>query len=159
MVVRRRRKSRKLRGRTRTMGWGRIGQHRKSGSRGGKGAAGMNKHRWTWVIKYAPTWFGKHGFNPPRIRVGYQPRAINVGEVEELTERLKISGNIKVEDGKPVVDLVSAGYHKLLGRGSLKTALKIMVPFASEEAKRKVKEAGGILVITGTKEEDNNKRK
>ncbi|MCE4602337.1 MAG: 50S ribosomal protein L15, partial [Desulfurococcales archaeon] len=30
MVVRRRSKTRKLRGRTRTMSWGRIGQHRKS---------------------------------------------------------------------------------------------------------------------------------
>ncbi|MGC8557261.1 MAG: 50S ribosomal protein L15, partial [Fervidicoccus sp.] len=54
MVVRFRRKVRKLRGRTRTMGWGRIGQHRKTGSKGGRGAAGMLKHKESWMRKYAP---------------------------------------------------------------------------------------------------------
>jgi len=157
MVVRRRKKSRKLRGRTRSMGWGRIGQHRKSGSRGGKGAAGMHKHKWTWVIKYAPTWFGKHGFNPPRIRAGYRPRTINLGEVEELIEKFKLLGNLKEEDGKPVVDLGMLGYHKLLGRGSLKTAAKIIVPMASEEAKKKIDEVGGILVLSSEANKINKK--
>jgi len=68
MVVRRERKSRKLRGRSRTMGWGSVGQHRKSGSRGGKGAAGLGKHEWTWTIKYAPDWYGKRGFTPRRSK-------------------------------------------------------------------------------------------
>ena len=154
MVVRRRRKSRKLRGRTRTMGWGRIGQHRKSGSRGGKGAAGMHKHRWTWVIKYAPTWFGKKGFNPPRIRVGYRPVTMNVGEVEELVEKMKLSGELRVEDGKVVVDLASMGVHKLLGDGKIKTPMKIIVPMASEEALKKVESAGGVVVLTTEKREE-----
>jgi large subunit ribosomal protein L15 len=153
MVVRRRRKSRKLRGRTRTMGWGRIGQHRKSGSRGGKGAAGMHKHKWTWVIKYAPTWFGKRGFNPPRIKVGYRPVIMNVGEVEELINNLRILGKVRSEDGRVVVDLVSLGVHKLLGKGTIRTPAKIIVPLASEEAIEKVRKAGGIVVLTAKKEE------
>ena len=153
MVVRRRRKSRKLRGRTRTMGWGRIGQHRKSGSRGGKGAAGMHKHRWTWVIKYAPTWFGKRGFNPPRIRVGYRPVTINVGELEELVQKLRMEGIARSEDGLVVVDLASMGIHKLLGEGVIKTPVKVIVPMASEQAVRKIEEAGGRVVLTAAKEE------
>ncbi|MEM3921728.1 MAG: 50S ribosomal protein L15, partial [Nitrososphaerota archaeon] len=54
----RHRKSRKRRG-SRTCGWGQIGQHRKSGSRGGHGHAGMHKHKWTWVLKHDPDYFGK----------------------------------------------------------------------------------------------------
>ena len=153
MVVRRRRKSRKLRGRTRTMGWGRIGQHRKSGSTGGVGAAGMHKHMWTWVIKYAPTWFGKHGFNPPRIRAGYRPRTMNVGDVAELAVKLKLSGEAKEEDGKVVVDLAAMGVHKLLGEGKITVPVKVIVPLASEAAVKKITEAGGEVVLLAAKEE------
>ncbi|MEB3851531.1 MAG: 50S ribosomal protein L15 [Desulfurococcales archaeon] len=153
MVVRRRRKSRKLRGRTRTMGWGRIGQHRKSGSKGGVGAAGMHKHMWTWVIKYAPTWFGKKGFNPPRIRVGFRPETINVGELQELVDKLSAAGKLPQEAGRPLVDLAAMGVHKLLGRGTIKTPVKVVVPAASEQAIKKVQEAGGEVVVLAAQEE------
>ncbi len=143
MVVRRRSKTRKLRGRTRTMGWGRIGQHRKSGSKGGKGAAGLGKHGWTWTIKYAPTWYGKHGFNPPRIRVGYKPKTINLSELYEMVEKLRIRGALAYEGDVPVIDLAALGYHKLLGEGKAKGPVKVIVPKASESAIRKIEEAGG----------------
>ncbi len=154
MVVRRRKKTRKLRGRTRTMGWGRIGQHRKSGSKGGKGAAGLGKHEWTWTIKYAPTWYGKHGFNPPRIRVGYRPKTINVGEVYELVEKLKLEGRLSYEGDIPVVDLASMGIHKLLGEGKARGPVKVIVPLASEIAVKKIQEAGGTVVTTASKSEE-----
>ncbi len=152
MVVRRRKKSRKLRGRTRTMGWGRIGQHRKSGSRGGHGAAGLGKHEWTWTIKYAPTWYGKHGFNPPRIRVGMKIRTVNVGQLDEIASYLEATGRAVKEDGKIVVDLASQGIHKLLGSGRVTRPLKVIVPLASESAIRKVEEAGGEVVILAKRE-------
>jgi len=152
MVVRRRRKSRKLRGRTRTMGWGRIGQHRKSGSRGGRGAAGMHKHMWTWVIKYAPSWFGKKGFNPPRIRVGYKPDTMNLGELQELVDKLEASGKARREGELIVVDLASMGIHKLLGRGTIKKPVKVIVPHASEHAIAKVEEVGGTVILTAAGE-------
>ena len=148
MVVRRRRKVRKLRGRTRTMGWGRIGQHRKSGSKGGVGAAGMHKHMWTWVIKYAPTWFGKKGFNPPRIRAGFRPETINVGELQDLASKLVASGKAPKEGDLIVVNLAAMGIHKLLGRGKIAVPVKVIVPQASEQAIRKIEEAGGQVVLT-----------
>ncbi|MCE4612772.1 MAG: 50S ribosomal protein L15 [Desulfurococcales archaeon] len=148
MVVRARRKSRKLRGRTRTMGWGRIGQHRKSGSRGGKGAAGLGKHKWTWTIKYAPSWFGKRGFKPPRIRVGAETEVINVGELRELVEEMKLKGALVYEGELPVIDLREMGIHKLLGRGEIKTPVKVIVPSASESAKEKIEKSGGVVVLT-----------
>ncbi|MEM2955643.1 MAG: 50S ribosomal protein L15, partial [Nitrososphaerales archaeon] len=62
------RKTRKLRG-SRTVGYGQVGQHRKSGSRGGKGKAGLHKHKWSWTVKYAPNYFGRDEFKPPRRTV------------------------------------------------------------------------------------------
>jgi len=99
------------------MGWGRIGQHRKSGSRGGYGAAGLGKHEWTWTIKYAPNWFGKKGFRPPRIRVNMEVRAVNVGFVDELARVLEAKGEAAKEGDMVVIDLQSQGIHKLLGGG------------------------------------------
>ena len=147
MVVRRRKKTRKLRGRTRTMGWGRIGQHRKSGSKGGKGAAGLGKHEWTWTIKYAPTWYGKKGFNPPRIRVGYKPKLINLAQLDELLDKLERKGALQYEGNTPVIDLASLGYHKLLGEGRITRPVKVIVPQASEAAAKKIQEAGGQIIL------------
>ena len=148
MVVRRRRKARKLRGRTRTMSWGRIGQHRKSGSKGGKGAAGLGKHEWTWTIKYAPTWFGKKGFNPPRIRIGYKQKTINILKLVEILAELEVKNQLNYEDDKPVINLEAMGYHKLLGGGEINKPVKVIVPKASENAIKKIRDAGGEVVLT-----------
>ncbi len=146
MVVRRRKKSRKLRGRTRTMGWGRIGQHRKSGSRGGKGAAGMHKHMWTWVVKYAPRWFGKHGFTRPE-RIAGKVKPVNVGVLDEIAGYLEKRGEARVEDGKIVIDTVAMGFNKVLGAGKVTRPLKVIAIRVTEEARRKIEEAGGEVVI------------
>jgi len=145
VVVRRRKKTRRLRGRTRTMGWGRIGQHRKSGSKGGFGAAGMHKHMWTWVVKYAPTWFGKHGFNPPE-GLEVETVEINVGEIAEKLEEWLRSGQARREGDIVVVNLAEMGYNTLLGRGRIDRPVKVIVPRATERAVEKIKAAGGEVV-------------
>ncbi len=146
MVVRRRKKSRKLRGRTRTMGWGRIGQHRKSGSKGGFGAAGMRKHKRIWMMKNAPTWFGKHGFNrPPSLVKEFEE--INVGILAEKIDEWVEKGIAKVENGVPEVNLEELGYTKLLGSGRIDKPVKVIVREATEKAIEKIKEAGGEVVV------------
>jgi len=146
MVVRRRRKSRKLRGRTRTMGWGRIGQHRGHGAKGGHGAAGMHKHRWSWVIKYAPTWFGKHGFNVPYVRKA-KTRIVNIGWIEENIEYLLRAGVAsKDETGVITVDITKLGFNKLGGQGRISRVYRIVAPEATHKAVEKVKAAGGVVV-------------
>lgn len=149
MVVRKRPKSRKLRGRTRSMGWGRIGQHRKSGSRGGKGAAGMHKHKWTWVVKYHPDWFGKKGFKPVKS-LSSEVSSINVGELEELVMELEAKGELERDpEGRVVVDLHSMGFNKLLGRGRVSRPLTVKVLEATETSISKIVKAGGKVVILG----------
>jgi len=148
MVVRKEKKSRKLRGRTRTMGWGRVGQHRKSGSRGGFGAVGFHKHKWIWVIKYAPNWYGKHGFvSVQQIRKYRKIRVINVGELDELAKTM-LMRNIAVKEGDLIViDTIQMSYDKVLGEGKVTLPLKVIAKEVTETAKKKIEEAGGTVVI------------
>jgi large subunit ribosomal protein L15 len=148
MVVRKEKKSRKLRGRTRTMGWGRVGQHRKSGSRGGFGAVGFHKHKWIWVIKYAPNWYGKRGFvSVQQIRRYRKMKVINVGELDELAKTMLMK-NIAVKEGDLIViDTIRMGYDKVLGEGRVTLPLKVIAKEVTETAKKKIEEAGGTVVI------------
>ena len=145
MVVRRKRKSRYMRG-SRTHGYGSIGQHRKSGSRGGKGAAGLHKHKWSWIVKYFPDWFGKHGFTRP-VTLRAEVRSINVGELDEIIGELKLRGELKSEGDTYVIDLSALGINKLLGRGHVKEKIKVVVYAATEKAINKIREAGGEVVV------------
>ncbi|ADI32510.1 uL15 family ribosomal protein [Staphylothermus hellenicus] len=152
MVVRKKKKSRKLRGRTRSMGWGRIGQHRKSGARGGFGAVGFHKHKWMWALKYAPNWYGKHGFTRPPETI-YGVYSINVGELDELAKHL-VSKNLAYrEEGKIVIDVTSMGFNKVLGRGRVTLPLKIITKSISEKAREKITAVGGEVVVIGEKQQ------
>ncbi|MGC9071596.1 MAG: uL15 family ribosomal protein [Acidilobus sp.] len=146
-IPRARKKVRKLRGRTRSMGWGRIGQHRKSGSRGGHGAAGIGKHKKSWMLKYAPNWLGKRGFKNPTSRG--EPTTIDLEELEVLVRGLAQRGQVKVENDVYVVNLGELGYEKLLGSGRISLKVKVAVPEASEKAVEKIKASGGEVIVEG----------
>ncbi len=150
-IPRARKKSRKLRGRTRTMGWGRIGQHRKSGSRGGHGAAGMGKHKKSWMLKYAPDWLGKRGFRNPTSRG--EPTTIDLEGLENLVSELASKNQVRVEGDVYVVDLGQLGYQKLLGSGKISIKVKVAVQEATSKAIEKIKEAGGEVVAAGGEEQ------
>ncbi len=144
-MVRRFRRAVRYRRGGRTHGWGRVGQHRKSGSRGGRGRSGRHKHKWTWVIKHAVDssgypFFGKHGFVQP-TRVG--GKAINVGELDALLDRLVAEGKARVEGGRYVVDIVGLGYSRLLGGGRVSRPIVVYAPAATRGAIRKLVGAGG----------------
>jgi len=141
------RKTRWHRG-SRTCGWGRVGQHRKSGSRGGFGRAGLHKHKWTWTVKYAPDYFGKHGFRCPTGRG--EVKTINLRQLSELVEELLAEGKLKPgENGKIEVDLSQLGFEKLLGEGRVTRPLLVKAEDFSEEAERKLAEAGGQAIRLG----------
>ena len=146
VVVRRRKKSRKLRGRTRTMGWGRIGQHRKSGSRGGFGAVGFHKHKYTLIKALGIRYYGKHGFQrPPEVTEA--KLGINVSELDENVEHLVALGLAKKKGDVIYVDLEALGYNKLLGRGRVTRKINVRVRYATESAISKVESAGGKVEI------------
>jgi len=138
----RHRKSRKHRG-SRTCGWGQIGQHRKSGSRGGHGHAGMHKHKWTWVLKYAPDYFGKHGFHRPNKR---EIKAINLIQLTTLLENFERRGELKLVEGMPFLNLAELGIGKLVAGGKLDRKVFVVVERWTEKAEKAIKEAGGKII-------------
>lgn len=145
MVVRRRKKSRKLRG-NRSHGYGRIGQHRKSGSRGGFGAAGMHKHKWSWVVKYAPNYFGKRGFTrAPQIVLGI--KEINVGVLDEVAKKLIKEGLAKVENEYITINVLDLGFNKVTGKGRVTKKLKVITRLITESARKKIENVGGMVEI------------
>ncbi len=143
-----RRESRKRRFRgTRTQGYGRVGQHRKSGGRGGTGRAALDKHKHKssgrWIIEYEPNPPYKHGFLPmgkPRPIV----KTINVGELETL---IPSKGQSK---GKIELNMAELGYDKILGSGKLKLPLVVKAYSFAAGAKTKIESAGGETVVLGT---------
>lgn len=141
MVVRRDRKVRRQRG-SRLYGWGTIGQHRKSGMRGGFGNAGLHKHKWSYAMKYEKDHYGKCGFVRPDA-VMQEVAAINVGSIPSL-----IQGKILTQDekGRAVLVLSEYGYSKVLGSGKIDFPIVVKAASATELAKKKISEAGGEVV-------------
>ena len=132
------RKVRKMRG-SRTHGWGQIGQHRKSGSRGGVGRAGSMGHKFLLFYKEEKD----KGFirRVPKA----EGKRINVGELDELYRRTRGQAS----EGGETLDLAALGYSKLLGSGSVSTAYVVRVASCSEKARMKVEAKGGRIVKPG----------
>jgi large subunit ribosomal protein L15 len=133
-----RRKTKKFRG-SMTHGKGKKGG-RGAGLRGGRGNAGLLKHRYMHMTKNMPDHFGKHGFKRPQ-GVVRKDRIINVGQLEEKFP------------GKKDIDLEKEGFNKLLGGGELNNKLKIKVNSASEKAIEKIKDKGGEVILPEIPEE------
>lgn len=133
------RKSRRQRG-SRYCGWGQIGQHRQSGSRGGTGGAGKHKHLWIRTVIEEPNHFG-HDSTKSHNR-NLLRRWVNLGELDELAAQF----GKKNKEGKFVLDLQSIGYHKLLGGGSIQKPIVVQVNKITSIAKRKIVSAGGAII-------------
>ena len=125
-------KTKKFRG-SMTHGRGKKGG-RGAGLRGGRGNAGLLKHKYMYMIKNMPDHFGRHGFKRPQ-NVIKRDKTINVGQLE-----------VKFP-GKKDIDLTKEGFDKLLGGGETSSSLKVKVNAASEKAVEKIKEKGGEVVL------------
>jgi large subunit ribosomal protein L15 len=134
------RKTRKTRG-NRTLGWGRIGQHRKTGSRPYR-KANRHKQGWSYVTTYEPDYFGKHGFTSRQSKTR-NTNVINLTRLETLATTLP---------NEQVIDLTSMGFAKLLGTGKATKALTVKVQSASKSAAEKISQAGGKLLTEAAEE-------
>ena len=128
------RKIRKFRG-TRTIGYGRVGQHRDSGSKGNR-KVGRHKHLWSKVVTSEPDYFGKRGFHSPQTFNSHE-KTINLNKLDEIAQTNQIN-------------LTELGYTKLLGTGKITKALTIQIPAYSKSAAEKIKEAGGQIISSQT---------
>ncbi len=164
----------KIRG-SRTCGGGSHKNRRGRGNRGGAGNAGSRKHKYIKTIIEGVE-IGKHGFTRPEsIRSDFRLRKdlfetlkelkkegkldsytyrylksrpeLNVGDLDEIIERLKELGLAELEEDLFKVDLENLGYYKLLGRGEVSKRIAVKVGFATETAKRKIEAAGGEIEV------------
>lgn len=121
----------------RTHGGGNVKNRRGSGNRGGVGHAGLNKQKKTWTVKFAPDYFGNHGFvNPTTEKIG----TINVFEIENMAKK----GTLEKKGAK--ASFVFDG--KILGAGELTVPVAITAVSWSKKAEDKIKQAGGSIEMS-----------
>lgn len=136
-------KSRKLRGQE-SMGYGRVGKHRKSP--GGHGNAGGMTHQRTWFDRYHPGYFGKVGMRRFHLLKNreWEP-SINVDKLWTLVPREVMERS--TAQNAAVIDCIKFGFFKVLGRGELPNKpLIVRARDFSESAEKKIKEAGGVCL-------------
>ncbi|HJM19301.1 MAG TPA: uL15m family ribosomal protein [Candidatus Thalassarchaeaceae archaeon] len=124
----------KFRGRSRYHGRGKKAG-RGAGLRGGRGNAGLNKHRVMTRIKYMPNHWGMYGFNrDPSLRT--------VHVTANVSQLADIAGD------NDSVNLSKLGIDKLLGSGRITKAISVTVEHASAKAIQKVEAAGGSVTLS-----------
>jgi len=130
------------------MGHGRIGKHRKHP--GGRGNAGGQHHHRILMDKYHPGYFGKVGMRQYHLlRNRKFCPTINLDKIFGVAADGTYDAAKNAPSGKaPVIDLVQAGYFKLLGNGQIKVPVIVKAKQFSKLAEKKIKEAGGACVLT-----------
>jgi len=160
-MVARLKSSRKKRGST-SVGHGHVGKHRKHP--GGRGNAGGQHHHRILMDKFHPGYFGKVGmryfhktqqkFFRPTVNldklwtlVSDQTRAL--GDAAAAVVAKAKADEKEAKDLKlPVIDVVEAGYYKVLGKGRLPPRPVIVkAKFFSKKAEKVIKAAGGVCVL------------
>ncbi len=170
-------KVKKYRG-SRTCGGGSHKNRRGAGNRGGRGNAGVHKHKYIKFVKLAKAGlyqFGKHGFTRPKTvrkdylneksvketlrelkkegrldeytyKFLYSRPELNVGDLDEIIDRLVELGLAEKSGDVYRVDLTELGYSKLLGSGNVTKAIEVKIFEATPRAVSKIEAAGGRVV-------------
>jgi len=144
MVIRRGKKLKKRRGRG--TGFGSHKKHRGGGSRGGRGLAGLHKHKRMTTIKYMPDHFGKKGFKRP-VKTVKELKTINLKDLDSRVEQLLKEKKITKGKEGIKINLTELGYNKLLGTGRVKHKLIVEAKYFSKNAKKKLENVKGKAVV------------
>ncbi|MFH0711185.1 MAG: uL15m family ribosomal protein [Candidatus Aenigmatarchaeota archaeon] len=147
MTVRREKKVRKFRGH-RSYGTGSHKKARGAGNRGGRGKAGMHKHKWSLTVQSEERIFGKHGFKRPPSAVK-EIRAINLRKLDSIAEELLKNKLAVKEDDKIKIDVMKLGFEKVLGGGKVSQPLILQAKLFSKSAIKKLENAGGKAIKIG----------
>jgi len=78
----------------------------------------------------------------------YYSPTINLEKLWSLATEETRKKYAEVTDKAPVIDVVRAGYHKVLGKGSLpKQPVIVKAKFFSHSAEEKIKKVGGACIL------------
>ena len=146
-------KKRRQRG-SRTHGGGSHKNRRGAGHRGGRGAAGRDKHEFH---NHEP--LGKSGFKRPE-QVQEEVATVDVRELDEnavlyaADDLAEEDGDGYIIDAREVVDEAEdADVVKVLGAGQVRNELTLIADAFSAGAIEKVEDAGGTATLTELGEE------
>jgi len=153
MTRKHKKKSKKKRG-SRTVGYGPIGQHRKTGQRAGRGKTTQwKKSKKSLYLKQKelgfpdPDWIkGKRGFKRPQnmVRIS-KVNTINVKDLDLNLDEMVEEGKATKSGNTYEINLADMNIQKVLGRGRIDKKVNIIVEDASENAIEKIEEAGGEI--------------
>ncbi len=144
-----------MRGR-RTHGYGRVGQHRKTGQRAGRGKTTQwKKSKKSYYLKQKelgfpdPDWdFGKKGFKKPQdiIRI-YKVNTINVKDLDQKIDNLVIGKKATKSGNTYSINMNEINIQKILGKGEINKVINVTVNKASQKAIEKIEGAGGKITL------------
>ena len=144
-----------MRGR-RTNGYGKVGQHRKTGQRAGRGKTTQwKKSKKSYYLKQKelgfpdPDWdMGKKGFKRPQdINRIYQVNTLNVKDLDLKIDNFVLDKKATKSGNSYSINLNEVNIQKLLGRGEINRTMNISVIKASKRAIEKIEAAGGKVSI------------
>ena len=134
---------------SRTHGGGTHKNRRGAGHRGGRGAAGRDKHEFH---NYEP--LGKHGFTRPE-KVKDDVVTVDVQTLDEDAALLAADGLAEETDGGYALDardVAEDGYDvdavKVLGTGQVRNELDVTADAFSASAREQLEESGGSAQLT-----------
>lgn len=118
----------------RSHGRGNVKNRRGSGNRGGRGMAGIDKHKWSWAAKNDKEYFGKFGFVRPNKKVVKVAHLYKINQ-DALLDRLEKKG------GKYYFEFKG----KVLATGAVTVPILIKAECWSKSTEEKLKAAGGEI--------------
>ncbi|MEE9377962.1 MAG: uL15m family ribosomal protein [Candidatus Lokiarchaeia archaeon] len=144
-----------MRGR-RTHGYGRVGQHRKTGQRAGRGKTTQwKKSKKSYYLKQKelgfpdPDWdMGKKGFKRPQdlVRI-YKVNTINVKDLDQKIDSLVIGKKATKSGNSYSINMNEINIQKILGKGEINKVINVTVNKASQKAIEKIEGAGGKITL------------
>ena len=135
MPMRKSKQKTKRLGTGRMFGRGNKKKGRGSGTKGGTGMAGTGKHKFTMVNTIVGGYFGKHGF----IRHG-PTKIVKVSNLYDI-ENKALKGKLEKKGTKLYYEFKG----KILGTGSITSAVAVKAYSWSKHAEEKIKAAGGEI--------------
>ncbi len=136
MVIRRKKKTNKVRG-NRYHGKGNTKNKRGAGTRGGRGKAGSDKHKFS---KYYVDFGVKK-----RLKPKTKGDTVNLTELEKYLEKKAEKKLVEKKEEVFIVNGKKCGLHKILGRGTTKIKVEAVNVKATADAKAKIESLGGKI--------------
>ena len=142
MVVRKRRKKNKLRGK-RSHGKGNTKNKRGAGCRGGRGNAGSKKHK---RFSYVGHFGNKKKLKSKLVQRRQKAlKTVNLDDLNLMLKKLEAENKLEKENGLVLVDGEKLNLDKLLGRGSLSFKVKVRHLGLTKKAVAKIEAAQGLV--------------